>query len=352
MNNEKLIRIDKHASVTVNLGLERSLRVSEVKAPRVGDVCVVRALEEKRVYDRLELVTGRTAKISKGDVVAGALGARRALQGFVGVVPESIRTGDTLNILNLGGVIGKAVSYNREYGEPLKVELLGFAVRNGKVLNVSDGARKTARGLLNRVPLVVVSGTSMNSGKTEALSRIIQELDWKGCRVCAAKVTGISALKDTLSMEDHGAIEALSFLDFGYPSTVGIGEVPLIAKGAYNELLPYKPGVIMMELGDGLLGDYGVLSFFEDEELVSAVSCNIVCAIDPVGAWGMWSIMKKRGINIHLVSGPVTDNSVGVEFVKRELGLQGINAFYQQAELGSFVKELVDKAATSLRKST
>ena len=39
---------------------------------------------EKSVYDRLELTSGRMAKINKGDVIAGTLGFRRALKGFVG----------------------------------------------------------------------------------------------------------------------------------------------------------------------------------------------------------------------------------------------------------------------------
>jgi hypothetical protein len=337
------VKIDKIASVTVNLKLEREVEVAETGGTGSGDVCVVRALEEKRVYDQLELATGRMAKISKGDIIAGALGARRALKGFAGSVPARVKRGDVLNVLNLGGVIGKAVSYNRDYGEPLRVEVLGLALRNGKVLNIREGAKPLADRILRRVPLVSVSGTSMNSGKTEALAKTVQELTWKGYRVCAAKVTGVSALRDTLNMADHGALQALSFLDFGYPSTVGLREVPGIAKGAVNELLASDPDVIMIELGDGLLGEYGVLDFFRDEEILSALTCNIVCAIDPVGAWGMHEIMKANKVPVHLVSGPVTDNDVGVEFVKSALGVEAINALSRQEKVGAFVESMVKK---------
>jgi hypothetical protein len=335
------IKIDKIASVTVNLKLEREAEIAESGRTGSGDVCVVRALEEKRVYDQLELVTGRMAKISKGDVIAGAFGARRALKGFAGSVPARVKKGDVLNVLNLGGVIGKAVSFNRDYGEPLRVELLGLALRNGKVLNIKEGARPLADRIMRRVPLVAVSGTSMNSGKTEALAKTVQELTWKGYRVCAAKVTGVSALRDTLNMADHGALKALSFLDFGYPSTVGLREVPSIAKGAVNELLASDPDVIMVELGDGLLGEYGVFDFFRDKEILSALTCNIVCAIDPVGAWGMHEILKANGVPVHLVSGPVTDNDVGVEFVKSTLGVEAINALSRQEKVGLFVEKMV-----------
>jgi hypothetical protein len=337
----KRIRIDKIASVTVNLNLDRELEVSEKIVPERGAVCVVRALEEKEVYDKLELANGRMAKISRGDIIAGVLGNRRALQGFVGVVPDRIVVHDTLNILNIGGVIGKAVSYNREYGQPLKVEVLGTAYRNGKPLSIKDGARRVTSELLYNRPLIVVCGTSMNCGKTVVASKLIQQLSWKGYRVGAAKVSGVSALKDILNMEDHGALQALSFLDYGYPSTVGTEDVPLIAKGALNDLEDCNPDIAVVELGDGLLGDYGVSDFFRDGAIKSAITCNIVCAIDPVGAWGMIEIMKHYGIKVQIVSGPVTDNIVGLDFVKKALGLRGINALTQKDKLGVFIENLM-----------
>ncbi|MBN2322517.1 MAG: hypothetical protein JXQ30_02185 [Spirochaetes bacterium] len=336
----KKLRVDKIASVTVNLGLSKTVEVSDRISARQGAVCVVRALEEKRVYDKLELSSGRMAKISRGDIIVGALGKRRALMGFCGVVPESVKTGDTLNILNIGGVIGKATSYNRDYGLPLKVEVLGAACREGTPLNIADHARPVASTLRSSMPIVVVSGTSMNSGKTVAASKIVQELTWKGYTVAAAKVSGVSALKDTLNMMDHGAVEALSFLDFGYPSTVGSEDVPRITKGALNALSESDPDVCVVELGDGILGDYGVKTFFSDREIASAISCNIVCAIDPVGAWGITEILRKEGIGVDLVSGPITDNTVGIDFIRNNLGCTGINAV-DGKKLGDFVQRRI-----------
>ena len=45
---------------------------------------------------------------------------------------------------------------------------------------------------------------------------------------------------------------------------------------------------------------------------------------------------------MHLISGPVTDNIVGVEFVRDRLELTGINAMYQQKELGDFVERMIE----------
>jgi len=336
------LKVDKIASVVVNLHLGKYVSITDEVIPEVGNVCIVKALEEKRVYDRLELESGRMAKVSKGDVIIGALGERMALQGFVGIVPEVMKKGDILNILNLGGVMGKAISYNREYGQPLEVEVLGMAFRDSKILNIKDDAIKKANNLMSKVPIIVVSGTSMNSGKTEVASKVIQELTWKGYRVCSAKVSGIAALKDILIMEDHGSVKSISFLDFGYPSTVNSHFVPNIAKGAVNKLISsYNPDVIVIELGDGIFGNYGVWGFFMDDELKKGITCNIVCAIDPVGAWGISKMMKKSGIKVHLVSGPVTDNSVGIDFIKDKLNIMGINAFYQKEELGNFVEKVL-----------
>jgi hypothetical protein len=318
--------------------LERNAHIGDDVSPIRGKVCIVRALEEKRVYDKIELASGRMAKISRDDVIAGVFGERRALQGFAGIIPERAVQGDVLNILNIGGVVGKAVSHNRAYGPPLRVEFLGIVERSGKSLNIQDDALKTEKQLPESwdTPLIVVSGTSMNCGKTEVAAKLAQELSWKGNRVCSVKASGISALKDMLNMQDHGAVKALSFLDFGYPSTVYSGDVPCITKGALREMVQHKPDVIIVELGDGLLGDYGALDFFKDEELRRSIRCSVVCALDPVGAWGIAKIMEEHHIPVHLISGPVTDNVVGTDFV-RGLGLTALNALYQKKELGDYI---------------
>ena len=81
------IILDKIASSTARLELPREVEISPHIEPKEGNVLAVRALMEKSVYDRLELTTGRMAKINRGDVIAGTLGYRRALKGFVGIVP-------------------------------------------------------------------------------------------------------------------------------------------------------------------------------------------------------------------------------------------------------------------------
>ncbi len=209
------IRPHKVGSVTSRLSLDRGeVEISRMVEARSGQVVVVKALEEKRVYDQIELTTGRMAHVGKGDVIVGALGRRDALRGFQGVVPSAVKAGDTLHLLNLGGVIGQAVSENRDFGHPLRCEVLGMAIRNGKGLNIADAAIPTADHVspADCPPLIVVSGTCMNSGKTVACCEIIAKLSARGYACAGLKLTGVACQKDLLNMEDHGALATLSFL--------------------------------------------------------------------------------------------------------------------------------------------
>ncbi len=69
-------------------------------------VVVVEVLTNKANYNTLELTSGRMAKVGKGDVVIGALGHRKALFGYSGHVPTSVKPGDIIQMLNIGGVLG------------------------------------------------------------------------------------------------------------------------------------------------------------------------------------------------------------------------------------------------------
>jgi hypothetical protein len=267
------------------------------------------------------------AHISKGDVLVGALGSRAALRGFVGRVPEAIAAGDRIHVLNLGGVLGECVSENEDVGHPLQVEVLGMAVRGGQALNIRDGAIPAADVLAIDAPLVVVSGPCMNSGKTRAATEIIFHLTQRGYRVGAAKLTGVAALRDQLNMADHGAVDALSFLDAGLPSTADVDGLPAVAKGVLNALAAHDVDVFVAETGDGIIGSYGVRALLEDAEIRAAAACHVLCANDLVAAWGGKRLMEDDlGLAIGVIAGPATDNEVGMRYVADELNLPAANA--------------------------
>ena len=332
--------IHKIASVTYRLKLPHELEISRMVETNSGNVLVVRAREEKRVYDVLELTTGRMAHISKGDVIAGALGARSALRGFVGRVPATLKAGDTIHVLNLGGVLGECISENRDVGHPLQVEVVGMVVRDGQPVNVRDGALPLAESLELTAPIVMVSGTCMNSGKTRAAVEIIQHLTQRGYRVGSAKLTGVACLRDTLNMVGHGAVEGLSFLDCGIPSTSDVENLPGVAKGVLNALQSHDVDVVVAETGDGVIGSYGVQELFHDKEIRAAVRCHVLTANDLVAAWGGKRLMEEDlGLKVGVMAGPATDNEVGVRYVTEELSVPAANARTHGERLADLVGE-------------
>jgi hypothetical protein len=331
------VKVHKIASSTAGTIAGHEIEIGDGRAVRVGDVVVVEALEEKSVYDQLELVTGRMAKISKGDVIAGALGARKALKGFVGHVPAEVRVGETLHVLNLGGVIGVATSANRDFGEPLKVKLLGVAVRDGRTVNIADGATPPADRLTSEKPIVLVAGTCMNAGKTRAACEIIARLNQRGYKVGGLKVSGVACLKDTLTMEDHGAVDSLSFLDAGHPSTAGFEDLAPMARGLLNEIGRKPLDALVVELGDGIIGGYGVRSLYRCPQIMKAVRAHVMCANDLVAAWGAREQARELGRAIDVMSGPATDNDVGERYVEDELKIPAANARTRGAKLAEVV---------------
>jgi hypothetical protein len=303
---------------------------------------VVRTLTDSATYNQLELTSGRLARINHYDIIVGVLGRRRALKGFVGEVPTELRAQDRLHILNLGGVIGRCTGHHHEIGSPIEVELLGMVARDGHVLNITQTTIQPTSRLEESAPLVLVAGTCMTSGKTQAATELIKHFTRHGFRVTAAKLTGVACLRDTLNMQDHGAIKTLSFLDCGYPSTVGVEDISVLAKSIVTNLNQVKPDVIVLELGDGILGGYHVASIFTDREFMEFCAALVFCASDFVGAWGGLQLLKKKGIEIDVVSGSTTDSRMGIEYIEREFGLRAANALNGGEDLFELVQKKVE----------
>ena len=82
----------------------------------------------------------------------------------------------------------------------------------------------------------------------------------------------------------------------------------------------------MIELGDGILGGYSVESLFEDAEFREAMTALVFCASDYVGAWGGIELFRRRGIEVDLVAGSVTDSQMGEDYIQDEFGIRAANA--------------------------
>jgi hypothetical protein len=345
-----VIEADKIGSAASLLNLSRTVAVTKGSAnPRAGDVVVVRALTDSATYNQLELPTGRLAKINPGDVLIGVLGRRRALKGFVGDVPGTVHAGDHLNLLNMGGVIGHCTGHHSSLSDAISVEVIGLVCdESGRILNIADVALPLRETLEETAPLVLVAGTCMNSGKTYAATELIKQATRAGMKVAAAKLSGVACLRDTLHMADHGAIATASFLDCGLPSTVDAGNLAHVAKSIIARLNESAPDLIVIEMGDGILGGYSVDSVFDDEELRDATAALVFCASDYVGAWGGIELFRRRGMKVDVVAGSVTDSQMGEDFIEREFNVPAGNARRDGTRLFDIVNARVNGSKARL----
>ena len=119
------IFVDKVASVAQHSNLGHELRLSADIPCEEGVLIAARVLNNKTRYNQLELTSGRMATVNQGDIVVGALGHRKALLGYSGYIPAELKVGASVQLLNIGGVMGICDSANPEVGAPFECEVLG-----------------------------------------------------------------------------------------------------------------------------------------------------------------------------------------------------------------------------------
>lgn len=327
------ICLDKIASSTANLGLRSRVVLGDQIPATPGSVVAVRVLDEKKVYNQIEDVHGRMMTVHQGDLVAGVLGKREALRGFAGEVPETVRPGDVLHLLNLGGVIGRCTSNNPDVGQPCRVEVLGSVLqfpelgsREGSPAHIAPGPVQASETLDELPPLILLVGSCMSAGKTAAACALVRSATARGLDVGVAKVTGVALRRDVLEMQDHGAVCATTFADAGLPSTCE-GDVVAVARGCMNAVARHRPDLMVVELGDGLMGQYGVREILSDPAIQQAAGAVVLAATDPVAAWGGALILEELGIQASVITGPATDNEAGCRSIlDRVAGVSVANA--------------------------
>lgn len=341
----KRITADKIGSSAAPCGLSHEVELSAHIVAEEGYCLAVRALEKKTTYNQMECTDGVFRTIEKDDVLLCALGERRALKGYSGHIPRRIRVGDRLNVLNKGGIIGNCSSDHPDLGPALPVEVLGAVVSEDGgekgPARIQDHALDPVYSLQASAPLVFVSGTSMDTGKTYAASQIIRGLSERGHRVAAAKLTGAALMRDARAMEEHGAITSATFMDAGVVASTHQEMAPL-AKAVVHHLNEVDPDVIVLELGDGFIGYYGVDDLLVDKELQRFTRAHAVTATDLAGAWAADQLFRARyQVPITLVTGPVTDNDVGKQYIQNRIGIPALNARRDPEELVRLVAHAI-----------
>ena len=344
----KTVVVDKIASIAQACGLSHEVRIATQDLPcEEGVALVVEILNNKSTYNTLELTSGRMAKVSRGDVIVGALGHRQALFGYSGHIPDKVEAGDILQVLNIGGVLGVCDSVNPDKGKPFDCRVLGCVLQFpflGERIGVPArvGHRKldyAASMDAHGVPVVALAGTCMEAGKTAAACAIVSRMRHRGLSVHAFKATGVSLRRDILAMEDSGARRSMIFTDLGIVTTTSASG-PALTRTMLTEMTQGHPDVVVFELGDGILGAYGVEAILAADDVRRALTAVVLSANDPVAAWGGVKLLRERfEIEPCAVTGPSTDNAVGVNIIEEQMGVRACNAITAGASLGDHVIE-------------
>jgi hypothetical protein len=345
----KTVGVDKIASITQACALGHELRIADEIPPEEGVVIVAEILNNKSTYNTMELTSGRIAMVVKGDIVVGALGPRKALFGYSGHVPKSLAPGDVIQMLNIGGVMGICDSATPDKGKPFNCRVLGVVLQFpylGERIGVparvgyrrlNSAAPLDARG----VPVVALAGTCMEAGKTAAAAAIISRMRHRGLVVDAFKATGVSLRRDIMAFEDAGARRSMIFTDLGVVTT-SAQTGPALTRTMLTELAAGKPDAIVFELGDGLLGAYGVDAILNDEAIRRSINAVVLSANDPVAAWGGVKLLRERfHIEPCVVTGPSTDNQVGVDIIQQQMKVPAINAISNPTTLGDAIIDFI-----------
>ncbi len=337
--------VDKIASVAIANDLSHEIRVSPKIPCEEGILIAVEVLNTKSRYNTLELTSGRMAQVKRGDVIVGALGHRKALFGYSGHLPTELAPGDTIQILNLGGVMGICDSINPNHGQPFDCRVLGTVLdfpylgeRIGVPARVGSAPLDQAATVdVRGVPVIAIAGTCMDAGKTVAACATISRFRHNGLTVNAFKATGVALRRDILAMEDAGARRTGIFTDHGILATTPLN-APALTRTLLTRMADDRPDLIIFELGDGLLGAYGVETILKDDTVRAALSAVVLCANDPVGAWGGIKLLREMfEIEPAAVTGPATDNQVGIDIIEQRSHVRAINALTNGADLGDLL---------------
>ena len=236
----------------------------------------VEVLNNKSRYNTIELTSGRMAEVKKGDVVVGALGHRKALFGYSGHLPTELKPGDIVQLLNLGGVIGICDSINPSHGEPFNCKVLGLRAR----LPVLGPTRRRAGARLDRAAEARRAARHARRARRRDRGHL-HELRQDRRRVRdreplppqrprrrRVQVDGRRAAPrhprdGRLGRAPHRDVLRLRHLRDDVEERAGAH-----ALAAERAVATQKPDAIVFELGDGLLGAYGVEAILRDKEIV------------------------------------------------------------------------------------
>jgi hypothetical protein len=289
-------------------------------APDSGDVVLARVVRIGQ-HSRLESPASRRQALFVGDEILVAYGHRYAPDQFLAKVPAAL---DECQLVAAGGVASQVIAQHASMGQATQLVPVGLLADDAGVLNLSRLAPHhldiTTTGTDREIasphhpPVIAVLGTSMNSGKSTALSCLVKGLSAAGMIVSAGKATGTGSGNDTGMFVDAGADRVLDFTDFGVPTTFQLdhSRIQAVFTGLVSALTDSTTDVILIEIADGVYqGETRRL--LSDPVFQAVVDQVIFTASDALGATAGLQLLRAANIRVTAISGVLTSSPLAVQ---------------------------------------
>lgn len=288
-------------------------------APSIGDLLLAEVISVGK-HTAIETTSGLNLNIFPGDLIIGAFGNRYATDQYEGYVPALWP--DRCDLLSIGGVCGEVCSAHSSMGAPTRLRVSGALCDvSGAPLNLRSFAAPAPRALhVGQVILVV--GTSMNSGKTTTVGTLARALSRAGMRVAAAKVTGTVAGKDGRFFRSCGADPVFDFTYCGVPSTYMLDQRDLLAicDDLFARLAAAAPDYSIIEIADGIF-QRETRMLLASDAFRARVDHVFFSAGDSLGAECGVRRLRADGWPIRAVTGLVTASPLAIREVEEAAGI-------------------------------
>ena len=266
-----------------------------------GTVVLAEVLSNFGSVSALENSYGRDVRLYAGDRFLGVLGNRRSSTSEYGDCPPNLRIDGTtvLDLLAYGGILGYGRSAPAEKASKgfLKVRILGAMLESAAPVTLSRLHEFGGQPEACSAPVLLVSGTSAEVGKTTASGGLIRAFKRMGLRVGAAKLTGTGRLRDILSMQDAGADHCADFPEVGLASTyTGEEAVLLAAERILGTLACAKCQIVLAELGGDII-EANIPYLLSTPNFLRPVRAIVHVAGDVLGIMGSIDYYRQLGIS-------------------------------------------------------
>jgi len=242
--------------------IEQNGIVDKNTTPKIGDLVLCCVADNSVGYGAIEVEGCVNVPLQNGDVFIGVIGSRKSGTSVFGEVPQyQLEKGNALQLLSIGGIVGKCIcpGNTQTNGKPTELTIKGFIKGdNDNIANMADYKPSLVvfDSQVQQAETIFVFGTSAEVGKTTLVKSIIRNLKnlYPNKKICGIKIVGTGRLADITGYLYAGADLCLDYTDAGIPSTYDIP--PDRFDDIFIELYDYAKAtsdVIILEVGGDLL---------------------------------------------------------------------------------------------------